>query len=201
MPYSFLAPLSLSTVLFFNFPPPANPLPPSFSLSPHFIPSVPVSSSTCSFSLLFLHLLLISVPSSTPPPPPFSSHLFFLLLPQPMELASRRPDNGSPYTVRIKFIREIPPSDTQFLQVSGCCFSFLPVILVTSHLNFPLIFLLSLYFDHSLSLTFSTCLRTILLVFSHVLSSLIIIIYICFTSSATPPPHGLTLISLLPFPR
>lgn len=34
-----------------------------------------------------------------------------------MELASRRPDDQTPYTVKIRFIKEIPASDTQFLQV------------------------------------------------------------------------------------
>ncbi|CAL4066366.1 unnamed protein product, partial [Meganyctiphanes norvegica] len=35
----------------------------------------------------------------------------------PMELASKRPDDDSTYTVKIRFLKEIPPSDTQFLQI------------------------------------------------------------------------------------
>ncbi|XP_069157940.1 piwi-like protein Siwi [Procambarus clarkii] len=35
----------------------------------------------------------------------------------PMELASKRPDNQEPYTVTIRFLKEIPPCDTQFLQI------------------------------------------------------------------------------------
>ncbi|KAG7167994.1 piwi-like 3 [Homarus americanus] len=35
----------------------------------------------------------------------------------PLELASKRPDDQTPYTVKIRFIKEVPPSDTQFLQV------------------------------------------------------------------------------------
>lgn len=55
----------------------------------------------------------------------------------PMELASRRPDNGSPYTVRIKFIREIPPSDTQFLQIFSIllrrCYEYLGLTQIGKH--------------------------------------------------------------------
>ncbi|XP_063601294.1 piwi-like protein Siwi [Penaeus indicus] len=40
------------------------------------------------------------------------------LLPQdPLELTSKRPDTGNPYLVKIRFIKEIPASDTLFLQI------------------------------------------------------------------------------------
>lgn len=59
------------------------------------------------------------------------------LIRDPTELASRRPDNGLPYTLKIKFIREIPPSDTQFLQIFSIllrrCYEYLGLTKIGKH--------------------------------------------------------------------
>ncbi|XP_068223736.1 piwi-like protein Siwi [Palaemon carinicauda] len=55
----------------------------------------------------------------------------------PLELASKRPDNGFPYTVKIRFIKEIPSSDTQFLQIFSIlirrCYEYLGLTQIGRH--------------------------------------------------------------------
>ncbi|XP_066986204.1 piwi-like protein Siwi isoform X2 [Macrobrachium rosenbergii] len=55
----------------------------------------------------------------------------------PLELASKRPEDGSPYTVKIRFIKEIPSSDTQFLQIFSIlirrCYEYLGLTQIGRH--------------------------------------------------------------------
>ncbi|KAK3877061.1 hypothetical protein Pcinc_018195 [Petrolisthes cinctipes] len=55
----------------------------------------------------------------------------------PLEMASKRPDNNTPYMVKIRFIKELPPSDPEYLKVFSLvvkrCLEYLGLTQVGQH--------------------------------------------------------------------